>query len=82
MVPFYNYSTKHLTRTKPVTHVNMSALLCLVSVLYTCELRILLFVHLILAKVFVVWIKGVNKLCIADLTLFMIKGLFNFTILL
>ena len=26
--------------------------------------------------------KGVNKLCIADFTLFMIKGLFDFTILL
>ena len=40
------------------------------------------FVHLILAKVFVVWTKGVYKLCIADLTLFMIKSSFDFTILL
>ena len=44
-------------------------------------MRSLLFVHLILAKVFVVWIKGDDKLCIADLTLFITKGLFDCTIL-
>ena len=72
MDPFYNPS-KHLNFTKHVAHVNALALLCLVSMLYTCLLRLILFVHLILAKLFVVCTKGVDKLWITDLTLFMIK---------
>ena len=72
MDPFYNPS-KHLNFTKPVAHVNALALLCLVSMLYTCLLRLILSVYLILAKLFVVCTKGVDKLWITDLTLFMIK---------
>ena len=73
MDPFYNPS-KHLNFTKPVAHVNALALLCLVSMLYTCLLRLILFV---------VCTKGVDKLRITDLTLFMYdQGSFDFTVLL
>ena len=62
--------------------MNMLTFLFRIYAVHLLQLRLLLFVHLILAKIFVVWTKGVDKLCIADLTLFMIKGSFDFTILL